>query len=379
VRAAGRATEERRLRDTEVSFAGRASQTHRTLGAEFAELILATTHPQVPAVVVVEDAHLMGEGMVEYLTAVSMRAEDRPVLVISTAWPEGTNPTYRQWGTTTRNTGNLEEWVMPDLGIPDRVGLVLRVAPATSEKDAVRVAARYPNPLALKLFLGLKSVTRVINRNQGALVLEGLDLDALPAEIKDLYALRIKELPTEVREALECADGTLPAAWPTGPYHPGVVATAAAAAIAADQEGVAAGLDGAVQQGVTAVDEGLHSFREALIAEVLAERVDPLDRAELQDATRRVLREHIAAARGDRYRINPSPLPHQPQRCRRARRPLAHRTHRPHPGDRRGRRRPYRHCNNAHRFPPVPARCRASPESDPPFPSRPPRHVDVAE
>jgi len=308
VQAAGRVAEERQLRDTEVSFVGRVGHAHRTLGTEFADLILATVHPRVPAVVVVEDAHLMGEGLAEFLHLVSIRAEDRPVLVIATAWPEGEHSTYVQWRIQVRNSGNLQEWGMPDLGLEDRVALVHRVAPATPTEDAVRVAERYPNPLALKLFLGLKSVARVIGRHDGALTLEPLDLDTLPATIKTLYAQRIQELPPEVRQALECADGTLPAGLPTWPYHPGVVATAAAE-MGTDRQDIAAGLDQAVRQGVTAEENGLHSFREHLFAEVLAEHVDPLDRVELQNGTRRVLREHIATARGDRYLLpNPSDI-----------------------------------------------------------------------
>lgn len=299
VRAAHRGVEERQLLVTEVSFAGRAGQAHRTLAAEFAELVLATVHPEVPAVVVVEDVHLMGEGLVEFLRLVSARADARPVLVIATAWPEGEHPTFIQWRTHTRNTGNLEEWVMPNLGMEDRVSLLRRVAPATRAEDARRVAARYPNPLALKLFLSDDWVVPEIH--QGALDLESLDLETVPTDVKDLYARRIAELPEQVRKALECAASALPLTWPTGPYRPEVVAVAAAKVIAVERESVVAGLVRAVEKDVTLSSRGLHSFREALIAEVLAERVRKKARVQLQEATRQALREHIAVVRGDRY------------------------------------------------------------------------------
>ncbi len=307
-RAARQGREDRALEQTDVSFGGVAERSRRSLAEEFADLVLATVHPQVPAVVVVEDAHLIDASVREFLEKVSMRVADRPVLVLAAAWPGGqrSNAAYREWRIWGAQHENLEVWEVPDLAQDSLVELLRRAAPATSDQDARLVVSRYPNPLALKLFLGLRSVRRGIDRNDGALIVADLDLSALPVTIKGLYGQRIAELPPHVRDAVITAEGTLPAGSPTGPYTPGVVGDAAEQALEVAREETVTGLGDAVEDGLATVTEGWHSFREALLAEVLAEHLDPLDRAELQRATRAELRRHIKAARGENYYLDPT-------------------------------------------------------------------------
>ncbi|NLT57160.1 MAG: tetratricopeptide repeat protein, partial [Actinomycetales bacterium] len=305
-RAVRQGRQERGLEQAEISFGGLAEQSRRSLAEEFADLVLATVHPQVPAVVVVEDAHLIDASVREFLEQVSARVADRPVLVLAAAWPGGqrSNPAYRDWRAWASQHGNLEVWQVPDL-TPDSLTVLLRrAAPATTEPDANTIVSRYPNPLTLKLFLGLKPVRRVIDRNDGALSVADLDLSVLPVTIKGLYAQRIAELPPHVRDAVTAAEGTLPAGSPTGPYTPEVVGAAAEQALDVAEEETVTGLGHAVEDGLVTTSGMWHSFRETLLAEVLAEHLDPLDRAELQEATLNVLREHIAAARADSYSLD---------------------------------------------------------------------------
>ncbi|HZK04523.1 MAG TPA: tetratricopeptide repeat protein, partial [Actinomycetaceae bacterium] len=308
IRAAGKASEVRALEWSDVSFGGMAEQSRRSVAEEFADLVLATAHPAVPALVIVEDAHQIDASVRTFLERMSTRAADRPTMVITTACPGGerNNSTYREWRTWETQYKNMEVCEVPDLAAESLVTLLRRSAPKTLDGDAHAVVARYPNPLALKLVLGLDSVKRAIRRNNGALPLDAVDLSGLPKTFKELYDKRIAELPPRVREAVIAAKGTLPTSAPTGPYAPGVVGAAAEHALEVPGKETAAGLADAVDDGLSSAVGGWHQFREALLAEVLAERVDPTDRAELQEATRRELRRHIAAARGDRYFLNRS-------------------------------------------------------------------------
>ena len=61
------------------------AERRNSAALELAKLLGRVAHPRVPAIVVVEDLHLMGQELDEFLSVVAQRNPDRPVLVIGTA------------------------------------------------------------------------------------------------------------------------------------------------------------------------------------------------------------------------------------------------------------------------------------------------------
>ena len=293
----------KRQAENDVSFGGLAGEGRKSLGEVFARLVRATTHPLLPAVVVIEDAHLMDDGTLEFVKAVSQRTAGQPLLVIMTGWPHALpNPVFEQWRRWAAALGLIETISVPDLDTKSLVAIVRQAAPATSDTNAVQIAAKYQNPLLLKLFLGLSTVRRAVT--SGAIDVRNLDLDALPADLEKMLSRRVDEFPPHVRTALEYATGTLPENWSVGPYQPSVVSSATRAIELEDQDRTADGLAQAAVRGLVISVSDIHYFREVIIADLMRHRLDWRDRRDLQDATITELRGRIAAARGDRYRIN---------------------------------------------------------------------------
>ena len=183
-------------------------QTQVDAGKTMASSLSGVAHPAVPALVVIEDLHLMGPELEAFLDHLSYRAADRPVLVIGTAWPEGySNQRFREGVHRWQGSGAVELIDMPELDTESRLRLIWDTAPKTQRDVALRVANRYVNPLALRLFLSLDRVRRTVRRSGGALSLTDEELSALPADIESLYRARWSELPAHVREGLALAAG----------------------------------------------------------------------------------------------------------------------------------------------------------------------------
>ncbi|BAK33114.1 hypothetical protein MLP_01000 [Microlunatus phosphovorus NM-1] len=292
---------------TNVRLGGEAAYQQTSDAAQLATKLRQVAHPKVPALVVVEDIHLLGPDLVKFLTVMSQRDPDRPVMVIGTAWPEGRhNPNYDRWLRGTGAAGNLELRQMPALQTHDLVRLVRRFAPAIDDRTAILVAKRYPNPLALKLFLSLKDTQDQIQHAGGRLIITDTNLDQLPREIFNLYWLRWQELPELTRTVLSYTAGTLPPNQPTFPFSIELVANA----IASTDPSVVCAVHTAAQKLREAGDQygwiasdttGMCWFREGLLTEVAENELSRRERAAATESIRIQLVAAIDDRRRDHY------------------------------------------------------------------------------
>jgi tetratricopeptide (TPR) repeat protein len=195
--------QQRRQLESDVSL---ASDAHVSAAKELAEAIRSTALPGksgLPQIVVIEDMHRMGDDLAELVTHLSQPDTDRPVLVIGTAWPEGsTNPAYEQWMSPAVTQGRAEPVMVKQLGNPELITLLRHYAKNTDEDTARQVVERMPNPHFLKLWLTMLSTKRRISANDEALVLSEGELSALPHEVTDVLRQRWLELPDEVQQSL---------------------------------------------------------------------------------------------------------------------------------------------------------------------------------
>lgn len=302
---------ERTAFHSEVRLSGNATEEKRSAAAELAEMIAAVAHPEVPAIVVVEDLHLMGPDLATFLTNVAQRRNDHPVLVIGTAWSEGQdNPVYDHWRRSPAIAGNLDVVQMPDLNPVDLVEMLWRYAPNTDEVTASQVVARYPNPLALLLFLTLHDTQDQISRAGGRVQVSDEELGALPYTIRGLYELRWAELPAAVHTALSYAAGTLPVGDYAWSYTPQVVMGAVGrAGLPEDVAEVGSALTAAVTSLGWAVSDGVtgQRFRESILGEIAFEHLTPKSkRAQLRSAAHDFLEEVVEERRGTGYFIEPA-------------------------------------------------------------------------
>ena len=165
------------LRGREVGLGKQVSTERASAARTLAELLVRVSHPALPAVVVVEDIHLMGAELAELLSQLAEPRPGNPVLVVGTLWPEGEdNPAYATWRREAERLGRVQTLNMPQLNRADLRILLRRAAPSTGDADALLVVNRYRNPLALELLLSLRKVQRRIERSGGQLLLSEQDL-----------------------------------------------------------------------------------------------------------------------------------------------------------------------------------------------------------
>ena len=195
--------QQRRQLESNVTL---ATDAHVSVAKELAEAIRSTALPGksgLPQIVVIEDMHRMGNDLAELVTHLSQPDKDRPILVIGTAWPEGsTNPGYKKWVTPAVDERRAEPIMVKQLGNPELITLLRHYAKNTDEDTARQVVERMPNPHFLKLWLTMESTKRQISANNQALVLSKGDLKGLPEEVTEVLRQRWKELPKEVQQAL---------------------------------------------------------------------------------------------------------------------------------------------------------------------------------
>jgi tetratricopeptide (TPR) repeat protein len=278
-------------------------------------MILAVVCPSLPAVVVVEDIHLMGPAFAEFLQVLQVRNPARPVLIVGTAWPEAHDRgAYAAWRDAALTAGQLVLVDVPDLPATDLREFVYQAAPNSSPADVGRLIGHYPNPLALQLFLGLDSTRRRITRHHGALPIKAGELAGLPREdVRDLYRAMWLELPEPVRRILTLAAGVLPPhadlTWPFLPEivtDTGITTGDLQAVDAADT--VTRNLQAAVTVHhwvVPTEPHGTYRFREAVLDDVAAEGLDPTDRTEITAAAIACLRRWIDIRRAGYWQVDP--------------------------------------------------------------------------
>ena len=214
VRAWSTRTEQSRLLQAATPLGGLASKARSDRALAFAALIRSVSGPSIPAVVAVEDAHLMTEEFRKFLDAVSMRDPQRPVIVVLTSRSEiGESLTYARWRQFAEAHGALQRGRLTPLGAGDLGRFVSETAPATSPQTVKRLTDRYSDPLSLQVFLGLRSTRSRISGTR--LDLSPQELLGAPASITDLYRDAYRDLDEPVRELLSFLAATLPVAEPS--------------------------------------------------------------------------------------------------------------------------------------------------------------------
>ncbi len=316
ITAARQRQEETELFDSEVQLGERASAERTSAAQTLAELLVRVSHPALPAIVVVEDIHLMGAELGELLNWLAEPRPGYPVLIVGTVWPEGEdNPVYTTWCADAQRQGRLQTLNMPELSTGELTVLLRRAAPRTVDEDAVRLVNRYRNPLALQLLLSLRKVQRRIERDGGQLLLTENELTDLPTTIRNMYAARWAELPASVQQSLMMAVGALPEpvrAPGVGPFLQEVVAAATATSRLLDRlspSDVAQGLQQATSPHEWCViSHDLMLFREQVLADIaalnLVEQYDDEDVTALRCSTLVELSNWVDGRRGTGYRLD---------------------------------------------------------------------------
>jgi tetratricopeptide (TPR) repeat protein len=275
--------------------------------------------PGLPAVVAVEDLHLMDTHLGDLLDRLAAHRPDTPVLVVATAWPEGRErPAYDAW--LSRAGTGVEVVGVDGLATADMVTLVRREAPATDDATAARLARRFDNPLALRIVLSLDRFRRRIDET-GALRLDDDDLAHFPRTLEQAYRARWAELPDDVRAALLLAAASMGRDPSNGEPHNSfiadvVVGGAVAAGLASHDDGAALAV--ALDEGVTPLawltrqDAGL-AFREGLLIETaladLEDHLAPGDVTAFRDAVGQRLCDWVDHERGPSALLAPAGLP----------------------------------------------------------------------
>ena len=301
---------------------------------ELALQLLRMAHGKLPLVVVVEDAHLMDEGLGEALRLLAESGPQAPpVLVIVTAWPEGrTRDGYQQWRQELLSpvdgqvrgllVADGSAYPFPSLNLNDRVQLVREYAADTDRATAELMANKWTNPYALRLALSSGRMQRRIRDDAFNVTPE--HLEAMPVEIQDLYRDRWRELPEGVRQALMLAAGALPDPGDDGsvwPYLVDVVTHATAqSGLLNDPGQLTAALGEASNplewSRIEDRDLDLVAFREWVLQRIALDNYQAeYDKAESRGFTESVAEEiarRINHARGDGYLVpasDPSGLP----------------------------------------------------------------------
>ena len=219
---------ERRRR---VDALGRDVTAQASTGSKAQEIagkLKAVARPDLPVVVVVEDAHLLGGDLAELLTVLAQPDPTHPVLVVATAWPEGRmQPVWAGWLSRNSARGTADVWPLGRLPDDDLITLLRAYAPNTSDEIAGQVVARWANPLALELLLTWSPVAEHIAGNDRALTYTADQLWDMPTGVLELFAARWGTLPRLMRQLLAASRAILPSENGTEPFLRSVIASAA--------------------------------------------------------------------------------------------------------------------------------------------------------
>ena len=170
--------------------------------AALARSVRSLTLPDLPAVVAVEDLHLMSRPLEVLLEELSQRPETSPVLIVATAWPEGRRSVeYNAWISSMITRGLAEVIEIPKMETESRASILIEAAPRTHPQLVAALAERYTSPYLLRLLVTSTRFARGIAANRSIDL--GLDeIQSLPTDVLDFYQARWKELPEGVRSAL---------------------------------------------------------------------------------------------------------------------------------------------------------------------------------
>ncbi|WP_017792848.1 tetratricopeptide repeat protein [Leucobacter salsicius] len=279
-------------------------------GIALGRALRSLSHPRLPGVIVIEDAHLMGAELAALVEEASMPDPDRPLLIIGTVEAGAPqHPEFVRWMARLRDLVECIDVVQ--LPAADLISMLREAAPRTDDATAMRTVARLGGPLSLKLWLTSDAVHRHIQLHGGALELREL---SLPADAAQVLAAQWDGLPEVVRAVLSCAVVANPLAARSHAASRRSAAPVAVDGLAADglvhvvpevmaaafaeflgvaatperlQEAFAAAVEPA---GWCREDGGVLYFREGLLADVARAAVRA---PEGQTALRAIVRRHI--------------------------------------------------------------------------------------
>ena len=186
-------------RDFLLGEQGRSIQ--RTASQQLADMLISLSCRALPAVIAIEDMHLMGRELPAFLDAVSSRRSS-PILVVGTVWPEGeNNRVYRRWLNKAQSRGTVQYVNSPILGVDDLSRMIQEEAPRTSKADLLQIADRLNNPYLIRLWLTECRTQEHIEGHDGAVVLAD-DNIRLPEDVVAVLKDRWDELDDAVRTGL---------------------------------------------------------------------------------------------------------------------------------------------------------------------------------
>lgn len=206
-----------------VDMGAESDARKRSEAMSFAEVLRTIARPELPAIIVVEDIHLMTPELAEFLKLVTAQPV-LPVLVIATAWP-GTSgrPTYAKWRTD--GEGLIEVRTINGLTAQQRERLVSLYAPKTARETCAAIAEQLTTPLAIKLWLALPTVVRHLQLNQGSLNPTADDIAELPSVMRTVYDSRWNELSPTQKLSLALVSAISPLSDPLRAFLPEVIAS----------------------------------------------------------------------------------------------------------------------------------------------------------
>jgi hypothetical protein len=316
-----RVVDERHLRTSvdERIILGERPEDAGNAAGRMAERVSALTLPGLPAVVAIEDAHLMGPDLALLLDQLSRPIVGHPVMAVCTAWwGHDTDSSYGAWLARGLAEGRVELWSLDELETGALRSIVDTYVPGTREELKQRLVRQWSNPLCLELFLTWEELAdSLIPTSDGlALDLTAEELESKPDTIPELYRARWKGLREPVRSALLATAGCLPPGDPMQPFTADVIA----AVVAADPRLVSWAVDaqsagGVVTESLEQAREGNwtirqqwgDAFRETDLADVVmssARSVPVRKRMALRAAVVSELCLRINAFRGDCYVID---------------------------------------------------------------------------
>jgi len=173
----------------------------RTASQQLADMLISLSHRDLPAVIAIEDMHLMGRELPAFLDVVSSRRSS-PILMVGTVWPEGeNNGVYRRWLNKAQSSGTVQYVKSPILGVDDLSRMIREEAPRTSKADLLQVAGRLNNPYLIRLWLTERRTQEHIESHDGAVVLADENI-RLPEDVMMVLKARWDELDDAVRTGL---------------------------------------------------------------------------------------------------------------------------------------------------------------------------------
>lgn len=148
---------------------------------------------QLPIVLVIEDLHLMSDGLAELLDLLVQPAAGFPVMILGTAVGFGANATWTRWRSAALEMGVAEVRKVPAMADAERSELTIQFGLGPEAADQLR---KYQNPWTLILAMAHPKLGGRLRKGQPAA------LEGVPESVQDFYRTQWRTLEEPVREVL---------------------------------------------------------------------------------------------------------------------------------------------------------------------------------